>query len=294
MGAPLAVVIAALLDLLYWLGPRLTLGEAWRATLDEQLRTAPLDPTATTTLLDNITVLARVNLLQSLSGAVSLGGVWPMALSSLLAGSPDIEVLGEVIEAPSLGLAVVLVLALIVLGTLIGALYLVLIAAPVKREPLRAERLVPWTIATWGRLLALNLSLLFGALLFSLPLSFALVVANMISPALGPALVALVIVLFLLLWVYGWFTLPAIVMDGVHPVLAYWRSIQMVRRHFLAAIGILLLCFLLSLGFGELWRWIAEEAWAVPIAIVGQAFLGAALTATMMIFYETRKGSPKS
>ena len=102
--------------------------------------------------------------------------------------------------------------------------------------------------------------------------------------------VAFVIVLFFLFWAYGWFTVSALILDEVNPLQAYWRSWQVVRRHLWAAAGLILLCFLLSLGFGELWRWISEEAWAVPVAILGQAFLGTALTASLMVFYETRKG----
>ncbi len=291
VSAPLAIAIAAVLDVVYWLGPRLSLGDTWLTLMRDQLAAAPVDQAAAQPLLDNIALLAQANLLTLLSAAASLGGLWPLGLSSLFGSAPGIASLGDALDIPSMGMALLLVIALLILGTLVGALYLVFVAARVRREPLRPERIAAWVIGAWGRILLLNAIVLLGLMILSVPFSLLLVIANMISPALGPALVAFAIVVFFLLWAYGWFTVPAIVLDEINPARAYWRSWQVVRRHFWPAAGLVLLSFLLSLGFGELWRWIAEEAWAVPIAILGQAFLSTALTASMMVFYDTRKAS---
>lgn len=289
VSAPFAIAIAAVLDFAYWLGPRLTLGNTWLSVVSDQITNMPVDQASAQPLLDSIGLLARANLLTLLSAAASLGGLWPMGLASLFGSAPSIEGLGDIQEVPSVGMALLLVIALLVLGTFLGALYLVFVAARVRRETLRPERIAAWAIGSWGRILLLNVIILVGLMILSVPFSLLLVVANMISPALGPALVAFAIVVFFLAWAYGWFIVPAIVLDEINPARAYWRSWQIVRRHFWPAGGLILLCFLLSLGFGELWRWISEEAWAVPIAILGQAFLSTALTASMMVFYDTRK-----
>ena len=289
VSAPFAVAIAAVLDIVYWLGPRLSLGDTWLSTIRDQLIATPIDQAAAQPLLDNIALLAQANLLTLLSAAASLGGLWPMGLSSLFGSAPGIDSLGDALTIPSAGMALLLVIALLVLGTLAGALYLVFVAARIRRETPRPERIVSWAMGAWGRILLLNAIVLLGLMILSVPFSLLLVVANMISPALGPALVAFAIVIFFLLWAYGWFTVPAIVLDEINPARAYWRSWQVVRRHFWPAAGLILLCLVLSLGFGELWQWLSEEAWAVPIAILGQAFLSTALTASMMVFYDTRK-----
>ena len=291
VSAPFAIAIAAMLDFAYWLGPRLTLGNTWLSVVSDQITTMPVDQASAQPLLDSIGLLARANLLTLLSAAASLGGLWPLGLSSLFGSAPGIASLGDALDIPSMGMALLLVIALLVLGTLAGALYLVFVAARIRRETPRPERIVSWAMGAWGRILLLNAIVLLGLMILSVPFSLLLVIANMISPALGPALVAFAIVVFFLLWAYGWFTVPAIVLDEINPARAYWRSWQVVRRHFWPAAGLVLLSFLLSLGFGELWRWIAEEAWAVPIAILGQAFLSTALTASMMVFYDTRKAS---
>lgn len=232
---------------------------------------------------------ASVNLLQSLSGALGLGGAWPLAIPSLMASDPTLPALGAVWQAPSLGWALLILPVLLMVGCLIGSVYLTLIAAHVRGEHPPLPRLIRWMLDTWARVLTLNVLLLVLIFIASLPLTIALVVANLIHPTLGTVALAVVTVLVLLFWAHGLFTLPALVLDRVNPIRAYWRSLVLVRYNFWSALGLMGLAFVLSAGLGELWRWLGEMPLALPIGMLGNAFVGTALTAAILAFYLDRR-----
>ena len=291
VGSLAALAVAAALDLLYWLGPRVTLGQAWLGLMLPQLDSLPLEPGVLDSLRENVQTVANINLLQSLSGALSLGGVWPLSVPSLLASDPTLPGLGPTWELPSLGLALALFPLLLALGCLLGSIYLTLVAARVQGEPMAGANLPRWILGTWGRVFALNLLVLMLIVVGSVPLTLIVIVANLIHPLLGSFVIALATIVLLLVWVYGLFTLPAVVLDRVNPLRAYWRSLRFVRRHFWAALGLMGLAFVLNLGLGEVWRWLAETGLGAPFGLLGNAFVGTALTAAILAFYHDRRSA---
>ncbi len=291
MGSLGALALAVALDLLYWLGPRVVLGQAWVGLMTPQLEGLPLDPATLDGLRENVQTVAGVNVLHALSGALGMGGVWPLSVPSLLASDPILPGLGPVWELPSLGLAFALFPLLLTLGCLLGSVYLVLAAARLQPEPPALPQLARWTLATWGRVLALNLLVLLIVVVGSVPLTVVVIVANLINAALGSFVLVLASVVLLMVWVHGLFTLPALVLDRVNPLRAYWRSLRFVRRHFWPALGLMGLAFVLNLGLGEVWRWLAETGLGTPVGVMGNAFVGTALTLAALVFYRDR-GTP--
>ena len=289
VGSLAAVAVAVALDLLYWLGPRVVLGPAWLGLMTPQLDSLPLEPAMLEGLRENVQTVANVNLLQSLSGALSLGGIAPVSVPSLLASDPTLPGLGPTWELPSLGLAFALFPLLLALGCLLGSVYLTLVARRVQGEPLARPHLARWILATWGRVFALNLLILLLVVVGSVPLTLVVLVASLLHPVLGSFVLAVASVVLLLVWVHGLFTLPAIVVERVNPLAAYWRSLLFVRRHFWAALGLMGLAFVLNLGLGEVWRWLAETGLGTPVGMLGNAFVGTALTAAILAFYRDRR-----
>ncbi|MCW5853360.1 MAG: hypothetical protein KIT87_25050 [Anaerolineae bacterium] len=294
VGSLAAVAVAVALDLLYWLGPRVTLGQAWLGLMMPQLEGLPVEPAMLDGLRENVQTVAQVNLLQSLSGALSLGGVWPLSLPSLLASDPTLPGLGPTWELPSLSLALALFPLLLALGCLLGSVYLTLVAARVRGEPTAGADLARWMLGTWGRVFALNLVVLLLIMVGSVPLTLIVIVANLIQPLLGSFVLALATIVLALVWIHGLFTLPVIVLERVNPLRAYWLSLRFVRRHFWAALGLMGLAFVLNLGLGEVWRWLAETGLGTPIGMLGHAFVGTALTAAILAFYHDQQATAKS
>jgi hypothetical protein len=292
VGSLAALGVAFALDLLYWVGPRLVLGDAWRSLATSQLQSLPVDAGALGPLTDNIAAASQLNLLQILSGALGVGGTWPLALPSLLAGAPDLPTLGPTLALPSVWAALLIMPLLFVLGCLLGGLYLTLVAARARQDRVLNSALARWALATSGRLALLNALILVLVLSLSVPVAVGLLLANMIHPTLGVMAGALLLVVAVWVWLHGLFTVPALVLDRVNPVLAYWRSLQLVRRNFWSAIGLFGLTFILNLGLGELWRWLGETPYAVPLGMLGNAFVGTALTAALLAFYLDRRKSP--
>ena len=292
MGSLAALALAAALDLLYWLGPRVVLGRAWLDLMTPQLEGLPVDPAMLDGLRENVQTVATLNLLQSLSGALGMGGMWPLSVPSLLASDPALLGLGPTWEVPSLGLAFALFPLFLTLGCLLGSVYLTLVAARVQGTRRPWSEWARWTLATWGRVLALNLLVLLVVVVGSVPLTFIVIIANLIHPVLGSFVVVLASLVLVLVWVYGLFTLPALVLDRVNPLRAYWRSLRFVQRHFWPALGLMALAFVLNLGLGEVWRWLAESGLGTPVGILGHAFVGTALTAAVLAFYHDRQ-APK-
>ncbi len=289
VGALAALAIAAALDLLYWLGPRLVLGDAWRDLALSQLQALPVDQTSLGPLQDVIDSAGRLNLLQVLSGALGFGGLWPLAVPSLLAGAPEVEPIGPAWPLSSPLLILLVFLALTLVGIFIGSLYLTLVARAVRRERVSGSYIMSRVLVTTGWIMLLDILLFVVVFLVSIPLTLALLVANLVHPTLAALVGLFAVTLGVWLWLHGVFTLPAIVLDGLDPVRGFWRSFQLVQRNLWATLGLLGLSLILSVGLGELWRLIGELDFAVPVAILGNAFVGTALTAAMMVFYLDRQ-----
>lgn len=289
VGSLAAITLAFLLDLLYWLGPRVTLGPAWVQVAETQLATLPFEKTTLDALQENIRLASTVNLLQSLSGVLGLGGVWPVTVPSLVASDPVLTTLGPSWELPSLGVAVALFPVLLIVGCLLGSVYLTLVAALVRGEKVALVKLVPWMLGTWGRLLALNGLVLALLFMMSLPFSVAWIIANLIHPMLGLFVVVVTSILAVWVWVHGFLTVPALVLDKVNPFRAYWRSYRVMGRNMWSALGLVSLSFVLNTGLSEVWGWLGETTLGAPIGMVGQAFVGTALTAALLAFYHDRQ-----
>ncbi len=156
---------------------------------------------------------------------------------------------------------------------------------------------------TWKKVLGragwiwLNASLFLAAILITtIAVSIFLgIVATMLALIAGPGGLALVSILVIFAYiaivplVIGLsLTISAVAMDGINVARAAWRSMNVVGRNLSGTLGLLLIGLVLTEGFARIWLLISSSNWGVPIAILGTAYIGVALTSATLLFYRGR------
>ncbi len=84
------------------------------------------------------------------------------------------------------------------------------------------------------------------------------------------------------------FVVQAIALDRVNMVRAIWRSLNVVGRNTSSTLGFILISFLLVQGFARIWLAINGSTWGISLGMLGNAYLGASLTAAAFYFYRSR------
>jgi hypothetical protein len=269
-----------------WLGPRLSIAPVVNS-LSSRLNAiagASAEKSAAIFEQNLAEILESYNFFSALS-------TWPLGVPSLLAGSsssgsplgrPDSILVDTVSE---LGLWL---LTLVLFGLLIGTLYLSLIARWARENP---ARLLTWfrrTCIQWARILLFVALVLLGTFVVSLP--FFLTV-EVLAMAFAPlASLALVVGVGLGMWVlfHLFFATHSILMDEAGIASAAHRSVRLVRRYRLSAVGLLVVAVLISLGLSTIWNIPPSQSWMRLAAIVGNAFVNTGLAAATFVYYRER------
>lgn len=180
--------------------------------------------------------------------------------------------------------AVLLLVALIV-----GSEYLLALAAavtgreasPLKRSPrqtlLGALRLAGWVVSVVGI-----------ALLVTWPVLAAAIVLSLLDAGVSGWLY--LALLFPIAWgvVFFFFSIQAMFVDRVGPVIALRSSYLVVRSDVWRALGLIAAYFLVIWGFPQVWRLLVSQPVGLLIAIVGHAAIGTGMIAATMVFYRDR------
>lgn len=287
----LAVPIA--LDLLLWVLPRLSLAQLLRSSLDESLRglTLAADPETLEQTRQSLSqLLDTFNLL----GFVSVALNTVARLPTLLALEPQVPspIMALAYSTPllSFGAAVLLFIPLYFLGLLAVALYLEMIAQGVR--PLAEQKAGAWVwrvARLWLRLIGFTLFLV--GFLFVLGLALALAQTVMGNAELASLLGIVVMVGVFWLLVYFFYVPAALAVSDIGLLEALRRSVLLYRVFFLAAIGLVGLSLFLDRGLALIWEGMLVSGIGVVVGIVLNAFIGTALLAASMVFYQDRLGA---
>jgi len=316
------VALPALLDLLFWLGPQLSivpLVERFSALIMAQ--PAP-DPTTARQVTQAVQLLElfgeRINLL-SLCSTLPLLDV-PSLLAHHAPGT--LSPLGEprVLLVKSLFALMAWGVLLVSVGLVLGFLYLNSLAhqvramrSPDEREPGDAEGEVQTVGVSSGALsrgLRLNSVKVIGGavgklvriLLFDagvLMVGMALVLLWMLL--VGTAL-AIAQPLGLLVWSLGiglvsylalhlLFVVPGVVLSGRGLLRAVWDSVVLMHTQFSSVMGLVVLVIVIYEGLGYVWLLPSGDSWLLLIGILGNACIATGLTAATFVFYQERMTS---
>lgn len=286
------LLIPILLDLLFWLGPRLSIAPLFKQAADfyaqaANLKGMPTDMVALTQqMADTLTQLGQQSNLLGVLANSSL-----LHVPSLLAGSAPLNTQVVVVQSPLA--AILLLIAFSLLGVLLGVVYMNMLARvlPIGDGPKPATigEFVGVVARHWLMVLLYVALVLVALLVGSIPITLAVALLTVVSPLIGSLALMLFSGTLLVLFFYLYFVSAALIMDNLPVHRAIMQSFVLVRNNFWATLAFVVLYNVIVLGFAFL---MAGLAALTPIgtimAIVAYAYIGTGLTMALLVFYRTR------
>ena len=294
LGRRLELLLAPiLLDLLLWLGPRLSIAPLFHqaaALYNEAANVEGMPP-------DMAAMSTQVAELLNQSGDSS--NLFAMLVNSSLLHVPSlltsIAPLSSraVMEVSNPLAAFLLFVGFSLLGVLIGVIYMNMLA---RTLPLGSgPKLVSFgefagvVLRHWVMVLVYVALLVLALLIGSIPVGLATALVSLISPALGSIIVVLLSGVVLVLFFYLYFVTAALIMDNLPVHRAIVQSFVVVRTNFWATLGFIVLYYVITIGFALI---MANLVQMTPvgtiIAILLYAYIGSGLTMSLLVFYRTR------
>ncbi len=281
---PALIAVPLALDLLLWLGPRVT-----SPALFNWLAHWPAESTDGAALAQ--TLYERGQTAEVSSG---IAQVWNGFGVSNLIGSLDRGAFANVTARPAavVGpwyIALLIILALVIAGLWLKALFVTPIAQLVRQEPFDVRRAMRASGVATMRVLLL-LVVVIGMLALTLMpvamLGAAFVLAGI--NGLGLVLLAALIPVFWALF-YGAFAMDAIFLEGVGPMRALYLSYRVVRRNVWPTAGFIALSLVISRMIPLALTRVVQQPVGVALAIIAHAYVAAGLAAGSLIFYQGRR-----
>lgn len=292
---PWTLLIPVVIDLLIWILPRLSLTQLARPYIQETLRitSASGDPEmaleAQRTLEQLVQSLNLLGLVTTaLNGVARLPSLFQLDMlrATMVNATGPINALAYSRPLPSPEWVLLLFAPLFLLGLLPVAVYLELIAQGVR--PLETETrgaVFPRVARLWLRLIGFAL-VWFGILaLARLGLALIQGVAGNELATFGALMLS---VGLFWIFIYFFFVSSALAVSGVGVRAAIQRSTLLFRAFFWATIGLVALTVFLDRGLAMIWDGLTVSALGVVIAIIASAYIGTALLAAAMIYYQDR------
>jgi hypothetical protein len=282
-----------LLDLLFWLGPRLS-----AAPLFQQIASFYTEASSLEGLPSDSVALMRqmADLLRESSDKTNLLGV--LANSSLLHVPSLLAAVGPfsdrfVWEVANPLAAVLLLIGFSLLGVLVGVVYMNLLARTLPLgdapKPMSFGAFVEAVLRHWLMILAFVALVVLALVIGSVPVVLATAVLTLISPFIGSLILLLVSGTMLVLFFYLYFVTAAVVVDNLPVHRAIVQSFGLVRNNFWATLGFVVLYNVITLGFARIMTILAETSPLGTIAaILIYAYIGSGLTMGLLVFYRTR------
>ncbi len=287
---PWLILPPVVLDLLLWLGPRLSV----RPLVEQMLA-----------LWQGVMLSGSSEAAQPMTRLVTemLGSEGQemnllLLLSNRLVGQPSLAVLlpgggwGGVVEIRSFLVAAIGFIVFSAIGLLIAALYLSLIAGQLREDGPDWQGFGRRLVSRWLQLVLYLIALAMILVAIAVPFSAAVTIAMWLGPTVGTALISTIsiVMIWLVLWMFLslFFVADAIVLDDVHVITAIWRSVNIVGRNFWATVGLWLLTELIMVGFSIIWERLSLWPAGAVVSVVANAYLGTGLAAASIIFYRDR------
>lgn len=290
---PWLILIPVLLDLLLWLGPRLSIAPMLlgvqgfiHTSLTTQAPTAEAREAYIIVEQSLEQLAASYDLFGFISPAPILGV--PVLMPKQLTVARPLTGDRPEIVAATLPAAVLWVGLILGVGAAFSAAYLMGIGYWVLQEtesPLPGANSLSYVAK---RLLALFAWLIAFIGLFATGGGLLIGVAGMLSPTLSGLLVLFLVPLAFFILLHLIFVVPGVVQMRREPWQAMHESILLTRADIVNASLLILLMMLLAQGFMVIWQLADPAEWTMLISIVGHAVLNTALTAAVFIFYQER------
>lgn len=275
------MLLPALLDSFYWLGPRLSprlLVEKVVELIGNQAAFGQLNT-------ELINAAQQTNLFTTLT--VPLLGV-----PTLMRLVPeDTPLSPQVFEIQSFATWFWLFLLFNIVGVFLTALYFSLVAQAVKQRTyghITFGRFIQQLLKTWGQFILLGIVLLLAALFIFLPL---LLVGGVLSLLNGRIFFLIVLIgMMLVFWiaVFLGFTPHGLTLNGRTLPQALFESVQLVRLNYVSTMILLLAITGIGTVMDRLLLYADDGSWLTLSSILGHAFISTGLVAATYVFYQDR------
>jgi len=278
---PWIILIPVLLDLFFLFGPRVSIAPIVSQIVTQPSFTRAFGADATAPA---ITFAEEANLLGLLSPAgVSLPTIVPaMNQASKIAR-------GSFMFLDSAGGAVLLGIAAILGGSLLGCVYRAILAQQARDGGLSPLGLLREAVVARYRIIVLVLLLFAAGIVVIFPLAFLAALASLATAAATAVMTAIVVTVALAAQLYLFFAPDAIFISRVGPIQAIRRSVAVVHAGVWSALTLAILITVILVGTGQVWIALASQAsWGLALGIVGNAYIASGLVAASMLFYRER------
>jgi hypothetical protein len=282
------IVLPAVLDILLWLGPRLSVDGLLSPALTLIFNQARLTVTSSADLSQYAQIQAAFSELVAHFNLLSLLGrlqAFPVGISSLSAKTMPVETpfgSQQVLEVSSSPLVLGLGFLLIVTGWVIGGLYFRWVSGTALGEQPETSISSLWAIL---QTLILSVTWMVGLLVFLVPTMFLLVVLMKLNPTLASGVLFVLLILSFWLIVPLFFTPHGIFVRRQNAFYSIFTSLRM-ARFTLPTSGLFVVCvFLLTTGLNYLWSVPPDNSWMKLVGIGGHAFITTALLAASFVYY---------
>jgi len=278
------ILLPLLLDLLIWLGPHLSVKGLLQTSINKLFSQLPTDvPNLATTIASVKTFWGGVGDLNLFSALRSIPVGLPSLMSWNLSAKSPLGI-STLYVISSNQTAVLLSLALFLLGIVCGAIYFNSLAQTTSTD----KRKTTMQLVFWQ---ALQCLMLFIAMVVVLMIVFIPVwIFSQFIALISPGFfnVALIVVGIFIIWLM----LPLVF--SAHGIFVEHRSffqsilisIRMVRFYLPGTGLFILIAILINYGLNLLWNSPPVDSWFLLIGIIGHAFITSAVLAATFIYYQ--------
>ena len=281
------ILMPLLLDVLLWLGPRLSverlLGPSY-AFLFQQARLGPGAAENASRLDEVEKVITEALTHFNLVSLISRLQTFPIGISSLMSKVMPIETpLGEqsVVQVSSGWLFIGCMFLFVVIGWVAGGLYF----RSVSEAVLGGGDAGISSLRAIAQTFLLSLIWLLALIAISIPLMLLMTVLTIISPALASGAAFLMLVFSFWLIVPLYFTPHGIFIRKQNAFSSIYTSLRMARFTLPTSGMFVFSIFILSTGLNYLWMVPSSNSWMLGIGIAGHAFITTALLAASFVYY---------
>ncbi|HXD10527.1 MAG TPA: hypothetical protein VN653_10730 [Anaerolineales bacterium] len=281
------IILPVLLDVLLWLGPRLSIGRWYGALLSDGLkwlRQGGLPAQDLSAYYSNVPLI--VDFLGRLNWLVWIRTL-PIGIPALMLNLPgELPVptplgLQNVIQLPTFLVVLGSVMLLTFVGWLGGGLYFRVVAGASLGEEeagISLARAIAQTVllsVIWG----------IASVIVVLPLMFLIGLLSALNAVLAE------VVFFIILFLMFWFIVPLFFMPhGIfvrkqNAIISIMSSLRMSRFTLPTSSMFVLSVFLLSRGLSYLWLVPPSDSWLMLVGIAGHAFISTTLLAASFVYY---------
>ncbi len=268
-----------MLDLLLWLGPRVSIQALFLPVVEQALAQSAQMPIGQLESIRQLLTdwLARYNLLTLLR-------TYPIGISSLMVVKlPALTPWGQPVlfQVQSLTELLVGMVVLNVLGWIGGGMYF----RQVSQAVIPQEQ----SVISLGRTLwqTIVLSLLFSlvTLVVMFPLFLVITLIALLSPIV--AQVAVLVILFLGAWLIIplFFAPHGMYLRGQNVLASLYAALRLARFTLPSSGLFVLTVFVLGQGLNYLWLVPPDDSWMLLVGIAGHAFITTALLAASFVYY---------